>query len=184
MADEYTTLNAGSGGSVMDETGITYPSSPTTRKRPRVVIAGENIDDIAPVSNTAPSSTDRGLVVRPVPDTTGPGEANVVNQQSVTLVPSNVETTVSQYIVPAGKSFYVTSWYFSGDVNAKYFLYINDELQVVMRTTVAQISGDSHFHVIRPSASESQTVKVTVQHAASGIQANFDATIMGYLTSL
>lgn len=39
--DAFTTLNPGVSGDSMDETAVTYGTSPTTRKRPRVVIAGD-----------------------------------------------------------------------------------------------------------------------------------------------
>jgi hypothetical protein len=64
MADDYTVLNSGSGGDSMDEEGVTYVSSPTTRKRPRVVIGGSDAAQLAAVSSSDPASTDYGLVVR------------------------------------------------------------------------------------------------------------------------
>ncbi len=43
MANDQTTLNAGTGGDVMDESGIVYAASPTLRKRVRTVIGDDNI---------------------------------------------------------------------------------------------------------------------------------------------
>ena len=64
MTDTYTILNPGIGGDVMDETEVTYVDPPLSRKRPRVVITGEGLDDIVDTTTSLPSSVDRGLVVR------------------------------------------------------------------------------------------------------------------------
>ena len=64
MADGYTTLNPGIGGDVMDETEVEYGSGPLVRKRPRVVITGEGIDDIVDTTDSIPAGYERGLVVR------------------------------------------------------------------------------------------------------------------------
>jgi len=64
MADAFTVLNPGVGGDVMDETGVSYGSAPLVRKRPRVVLTGEGIDDIVDAKGTLPNNEDIGLVVR------------------------------------------------------------------------------------------------------------------------
>lgn len=64
MSDDYTVLNPGSGGDVMDETAVTYGTAPITRKRPRVVVTGEGLDDIVTAKTTLPDTSDMGLVVR------------------------------------------------------------------------------------------------------------------------
>ena len=64
MTDGYTTLNPGIGGDVMDETEVEYGSGPLVRKRPRVVITGEGIDDIVDTTDSIPAGYERGLVVR------------------------------------------------------------------------------------------------------------------------
>lgn len=66
MSDDYTTLNPGVSGDTMDEEGVTYIDSPTTRKRPRVVVGGSAAEELAKVTNTDPASTDYGLAVRPI----------------------------------------------------------------------------------------------------------------------
>lgn len=43
MANDYITLNPGSGGDSCDESAIAYSGSPTTRKRHRVVVGDDNI---------------------------------------------------------------------------------------------------------------------------------------------
>lgn len=64
MSDNYTILNPGVGGDVMDETGVTYATSPLVRKRPRVVVTGEGIDDIVDTTSLIPSGSERGLVTK------------------------------------------------------------------------------------------------------------------------
>ena len=64
MTDSFTILNPGVGGDVMDETEVTYATAPLTRKRPRVVITGEGLDDIVDTTTSLPSGLERGLVVR------------------------------------------------------------------------------------------------------------------------
>lgn len=64
MTDNYTILNPGSGGDVMDETAVAYAEAPFTRKRPRVVITGEGIDDIVDTATATPTGFERGLITR------------------------------------------------------------------------------------------------------------------------
>ena len=81
MADNYTILNPGVGGDVMDEVGVSgysgVVSRDGTRKRPKVVISGpggysglsgwvNDPDDMADVTTGTPPPNDYGLVVRPV----------------------------------------------------------------------------------------------------------------------
>ena len=66
MAEDYTVLNSGTGGDIMDEEGIAFGSSPLLRKRPRVVIAGSTASELAKVKDAPPSSNDYGLVTRVV----------------------------------------------------------------------------------------------------------------------
>ena len=64
MADAFTVLNPGVGGDVMDETGVSYGSAPLVRKRPRVVLTGEGVDDIVDTTDDLPTGLERGIVVR------------------------------------------------------------------------------------------------------------------------
>lgn len=64
MSDAYTELNPGIGGDIMDETAVTYGVAPLTRKRPRVVITGEGLDDIVDTTNLTPTGLERGLVTK------------------------------------------------------------------------------------------------------------------------
>lgn len=64
MADDYTTLNPGTGGDTMDEEAITYPDAPTSRKRSRIVIAGDDTNKLASVSRHPPEGSHHGLAVQ------------------------------------------------------------------------------------------------------------------------
>jgi len=64
MSDDYTILNPGIGGDVMDETAVSYDAAPLVRKRPRVVVTGEGADDVVTTTGTLPNDGDIGLVVR------------------------------------------------------------------------------------------------------------------------
>lgn len=180
MADDYTQLNAGSGGDVMDETGVTFNSVPNTRKRPRVVIAGENPADLAEVINSAPDGTEFGIIVRNLVGQEHPGSA-FWQWNAATLVPSGYDTSVATYTVPANKRLFVTQWCVCGDVNAKYTFVFQSSVVAAIRTSPADLSSSFAFNVMRPIVNAGQTVVIKVNHGVSGIQANFDATILGYL---
>lgn len=77
MTDAYTILNPGQGGDVMDETEVTYATAPTVRKRPRVVITGEGLDDIVETTTSLPLGVERGLVVREARSGQSPSEDSV-----------------------------------------------------------------------------------------------------------
>ena len=123
MADDYTILNPGVGGDVMDESLVVYPSSPTNRKRPRVVITGEGIDDIVPAQVTNPGGDEFGLVTRPIVPSYPGTEANTFGD--VALVLTSTETTVVTYTVPANKTFYFIGFVVSGNANALFKLYVD-----------------------------------------------------------
>lgn len=72
-SDDYTVLNNTTvpGGDAMDESAITYGSSPTTRKRPRVVLGGDDGSLIAvKPGSTAAQASDPALVVAISPNNT------------------------------------------------------------------------------------------------------------------
>ncbi|MCA1572426.1 MAG: hypothetical protein LC798_19420 [Chloroflexi bacterium] len=91
MADDYTTLNAGTGGDVMDEEGVTFGAAPTTRKRARVEVAGAAVAEIARVTNAAPTGTAYALVTRPIqPRAATPTQTSVAaSVTNVTVLASN-----------------------------------------------------------------------------------------------
>lgn len=180
MSDEFTNLNVGTGGSTMDESGVQYPSGPSIRKRPRIVLAGEGKDEIVRVMARPPQASEPGLVVRSMIAEEHPGVAFWAFSE-VTQVPSDNEVTISAYTVPADKCLYVTGFYISGDVNGKFIIAKNTDRILAMRTSVAKLSEMGVFNVVRPIVAAGETIAIKVIHKADGIRANFEATILGYV---
>lgn len=186
MADGYTQLNVGVGGSIMDEEEVTFSSGPTTRKRPRVVMAGQNPGEIAKVANSTPSSNDYGVVTRNIPSGTQdvsihvPG-TSIVHFGNVTGVTANSETVIATYTVPTSKTLNVTGFIASGDIHARFKLYINGSAIASLRSAVTNPTVIADFQMATSAATQSQVVEVRVTHWASGLNGEFDATILGYL---
>ena len=184
MAD-YTVLNPGVGGDVMDETGVTYASTPYVRKRPNVVIAGLGQTDLVTTPSAAPFGNEVGIINRPI-HSPYPGTP-VSTLSSVTLVPSNTETTVASYLVPSDVAFYFLSFVCSGDVDGLYRLYIYDPVSTTStamlsaRSSVAIPTAQVGFPYSVFNATAGQTVNLKVTHYESGIQGNFEGTIVGYV---
>lgn len=178
MADDYTILNPGAGGDVMDETRVTYPSAPTTRKRPRVVVTGENIDEIIPALNTNPDGTEYGLTTRPIVPNY-PGD-QVVSFNIATLVPSGIETTVVTYTVPSSKTFYFIGLVASGNTNALFKLYSNSTALLGGRSSVANLTLHINYAFSPIQVAEGDTISIKTTHQA-GTTCDFEATILGYL---
>lgn len=181
MADDFTRLNLGAGGDAMDESGVTYASPPTTRKRARVVISGETQEELVVVKNTDCDATDYGLVVRNLPSAMPhPGEP-ITEFGEATLVAYDVETTIVTYTVPTDQIFYVTGFIGSGDINGRFRLYVDGSVIIQGRTTAAELNVQMNTGLVRPWASESQIVSLKVIHSQSGLTPNFDGTILGYV---
>lgn len=100
--------------------------------------------------------------------------------QSATLVPSNTETTVASYTVPTGKTFYFIGFVGSGDVHGVYKLYVDSTAKLGGRSSVAVPTVAVNFPYAVFAALEGETVRVKATHFANSVQANFDATIIGY----
>lgn len=179
MTDAYTELNPGVGGDVMDETEVTYLSSPTTRKRPRVVITGEGIDDIVPTPTTPPVGDEPGLVTRPI-HSPYPGDP-IGSMGSVTLVPSDSETTITSYTIPSGKTFYFLGFIGQGDIHGIFRLYHEGTAKLSGRTSVAVPTVQVAFPYSIFSATAGETIYVKITHSASGLLGGFEATILGYI---
>jgi hypothetical protein len=177
MTDDYTILNPGFGGDVMDETLIVYPTSPTNRKRPRVVLTGEGIDDIVPAQTSPTDGTEFGLVTRPVVPSYPGLEANIFGL--VTLVPSNVETTVVSYAVPVSKTFYFIGLNASGNANALYVLYVDGSSTLAGRTSVANLTLSLNYAYSPIKVSAGDTISIKVTHYAN-TSCDFEGTILGY----
>lgn len=190
MADGFVILNPGLGGEIMDEELVgPFPTPPTTRLRSRVVVAGTGVGDIAPVIGMPPDPDECGLVVRPIfdPNTSIPiGLAGdpVVEYGEITGIGSGSETTVVSFIVPIGKTFNVSGFVASGDVDAQYFLRVDGVLTIVSRTTSANLTTDISFKLSFPIATAGQTVALRAEHDAIAASAEFNGTILGFIKDI
>jgi hypothetical protein len=91
MADDFTPLNAGTGGDNIDEEAIAYGTAPTTRKRQRIVLGGSTATALVAVINSAPVGTEYGLTTRPLPVQCATSSVTSVSASntSVTLLATN-----------------------------------------------------------------------------------------------
>jgi len=177
MSDDYTVLNPGVGGDVMDESLVVYPSAPTNRKRPRVVVTGEGLDDIVASADTNVAGTERGLVTRPVVPNY-PGTPNNTFD-SAAGVSSNVETTVVSYTTGGSEAFYFVGLVSSGNTNALYKLYVDGTPYLAGRTSVANLTLSLSYSFSPIKVGASTTIEIKVLHKA-GVNCDFEATILGY----
>jgi len=177
MADDYTILNPGVGGDVMDETLVVYPSYPTNRKRPRVVITGEGLDDIVPAQVNPTDGSELGLVTRPVIPNYPGTEANSFAMAS--LVPSGIETTVVSYTVPVDKTFYFIGLNASGNANGIFKLYVESDAILAGRNSVANLNVSLNYSYSPIKVASGDTISIKVLHQAS-VSCDFEGTILGY----
>lgn len=178
MSDDFTILNPGVDGDVMDETRVTYASAPTIRKRPRVVITGENLGEIVPALDSAPTGEEFGLVVRPI--MAGYAGDLIHSFNSVTAVSAGSEVSIVTYSVPAGKTFYFIGLSASGNTYGTYKLYIDSDPILAGRTSMANLNLDKTFHQSPVSATATSELSVKVFHYTP-TNCEFEATIFGHL---
>jgi hypothetical protein len=188
MADDFTILNPGKCGDAMDESAISYPNPPKIRKRPRVVIGGENATEIASVTNSAPQTNDYGLVVRPIIDGSDfnvnipieyPGTP-VTAFNITTLVPASTETTITNYTVPTGKTFSFIGFVASGNTNALYKIYVDGNPVLAGRSSIATMTLNLTYSLSPFSVTEGLTINLKVTHQ-TGVACDFEGTILGYI---
>jgi len=178
MSDDYTILNPGVGGDVMDETAVIYPTAPLTRKRPRVVITGEGIDDIVPALDSTPVGSEFGVATRPI--FTGYPGSSVIEYNNATLVPTSSETTIVSYTVPAGKKFYFIGYNACGNTNATYKLYVDGNIYFVSRSSVANLNVEKHYS--HPPFYVNQAITISLKTVHSTVAScDFEGTIIGYI---
>lgn len=178
MSDDFTVLNPGVDGDVMDETRVTYASVPTIRKRPRVVITGENLGEIVPALDVPPTGEEFGLVVRPI--MAGYAGDLTYTFDAITAVSAGTEASIVSYSVPAGKTFYFIGLSASGNTYGTYKLYIDSNPILAGRTSIANLNLDKTFHQSPVSASATSEVSVKVFHYTP-TTCEFEATIFGHL---
>lgn len=178
MADDYTVLNPGEGGDVMDESLVVYPSAPNNRKRPRIVITGEGIDDIVPAQSTNVNGNEFGLITRPVISNYPGNEQNTFDY--VTLVAASIETTITSYTVPTDETFYFIGFNVSGNSNAIFKLYVAGNVVLASRTSVANLTLSMQYSYSPIKVNEGDTIEIKVTHNRINFECDFEATILGY----
>lgn len=177
MSNQFTELNLGSGGSIMDETGVAYGASPVLRRRSRLIITGEGIDDICQVKNTSLDGTEYGLVVRSLPSCP---QNLVLEYNTDNAVVDNSETTLVSYAVPSGSSLYFTGLVCHGDVPAVIRIYVDGNRKLSFRTVSSAPSVSQNFSMPPFVAPDGSTVTLKVIHYISGVTGEFEGTILGY----
>ncbi len=172
-----TELNPGSGGSIMDETGVTYGTAPVLRRRTRLIVAGEGIDDICQVKNTVLDGTEYGLVVRSLPAVPA---NSVLEFDTNNAVVDNSETTLVTYTVPASTTFYFTGLVTQGDVPAVFRIYVDSACKLSFRTTSSNPAISQSFSLPPFSAAAASVITLKVTHFISGVTGEFEGTLLGY----
>lgn len=178
MTDNYTVLNPGFDGDVMDETSVVYGAAPLVRKRPRVVITGENLGEIVPALNSNPDGSEFGLVTRPI--LSGYPGTSVTVFNTTTLVPTSTETTVVDYIVPSSVTFYFIGLVSSGNANAMFKLYVDGNPVLAGRTSVANLNLNMTYSYAIFTVATGSTISLKVKHEAP-VGCDFEGTILGYI---
>jgi len=185
----FTELNSGSGGSIMDETKIIYPIGPGStelRHRARIVIGGENLEQLASITDQNPEGCEYALITRAIP---------YVNNiypifNSVSDVVLN-NTNILTYTVTTGKTFNLTGFSVSGDLPVRYKLTIQDysleKTYFTYRTNASNLNGMVNFNIPIGNILEGYVVRIigTLISAYNGSPpaANYEATILGFETA-
>lgn len=157
-------LSPGVGGAVINTEGF---EDGTQMPRSKIVTGGFGTDG-------GDVGQDNPLYTAVVPGGIVSNTYNVV-----TLVSANIETTVASYTVPSG-SFQCVGFSAQGDVGTSYYrLYIDGSAQLSARSSVAFPSASASFQAATPAVAAGETIRLSVVHYASGIQGNFDGTILG-----
>jgi len=178
MSDNYTVLNKGCGGDAIDEEGVSFPTAPTTRKRSRVVIGGSDKDELARVTNAELDGSEYGLVTRSITQRY-PG-TSVISYNEVTLVTSNSETTVVSYTVPVSNEFNFLGVSVTGDIPARYRIFVAAAPMFAGRTTVATPNYMIEYSQAPFVVAAGTTIYLKATHYFSGLNGNFEGTIIGY----
>lgn len=132
MSDDYTRLNPGAGGDLMDEEGVDYGSE--IRKRPRVVIGGKLPAELITPINANPAGTEWALPVRQVGSiasvTLGAGSAAIG-----TVTALEAPATVISATGAGGAALTLT---LPGETGKFHYIY---SLHLVMYSTAARTGG-------------------------------------------
>jgi hypothetical protein len=187
MANDYTILNIGTGGDAMDEEGVSYGSSPTTRKRARVQICGSGQTEVGRVIDSDPDGTEYGVVTRNVPSgtqnvlSTTPG-TQICSFDQVEDIAEDTPTDVVTYTVPGGKTFHLAGIVVGGNGDANFSIYLGATQVALLRNTTAALTQQLHFDKINPTSAAGSVVRVEVVHTNEGITCNFESTLLGWIS--
>lgn len=181
MMNKFTELNPGEGGSIMDETGIVYSISgePTDRRRSRIILAGENIDDITQIKNNQITGDEYGIITRNIPACPS---GSIVVYDTVSLVVADLLTVVATYTVPAINTFYFIGFSGTGDLPAVYRIYIDGMPQFSLRTTASSPNVNMIFDSPPFKVDANAIITLEVIHYTTGINGDFEGSILGFIT--
>lgn len=192
--NNFTQLNVGEQGSIMDETAVDYgdlapianpyplaSGSPVYRRRSRIVLAGQGVYEICNVSNANIVGNEYGVAIRPIVR----AYSNPINEfNNATGVSPNTPTTVVSYTVPASNIFSFQGMKVSGDLPSKFTLKVNSTEYYTLRTTSATLDGMIYFNTPVFEINAGDTVLIEVLYYNNNvITCDFEATIIGFNTS-
>ena len=179
--NKFTELNPGEGGSIMDETGIVYSilGEPVDRRRSRIILSGENIDDISQIINTQVTGNEYGLVTRNI---IACPAGSIVVYDTVSLVAADLLTVVATYTVPSLSTFYFRGFAGTGDLPAIYRIYVDGLPQFVLRTTASSPNANMVFDSSPLKVDGDSIITLEVIHYTTGINGDFEGSILGFTT--
>jgi len=177
--NQFTELNLGSGGSKMDESGLTSPEVGVGEvRRSRILISGDSAyGEISRVLNSSIAGNEYGLVVRNINDAPS---GSVITADSASVDGDGIEDTVVTYTVPGSKVFMLTGFTATGDLPGKYTIYQGATAIMSLRTTSSFPNLTHSFNIPPLKATAAQTITIKVQNFVTGVTGNYDATILGY----
>jgi hypothetical protein len=192
--NNFTQLNVGEQGSIMDETAVDYgdvspivnpyplaSGSPVFRRRSRIVLAGQGLYEICNVSNDNLDGNEYGVAVRPIIR----AYANPINEfDNANGIAPNTLTTVVSYEVPSSKVFSFMGCKVSGDVGAKFTVFVDASKVYTLRTTNANLDGIIYFNtpVFEVNAGSVILIQV-VYYNNNATTCDFEGTIIGFNTT-
>lgn len=178
--NKFTELNVGGGGSVMDESGIVYsvPGEPTDRRRSRIVISGENLNDITEIKNSQITGVEYGLVTRNIPFC--PTDSQII-YNTVSSVAASTLTVITTYTVPAGDTLFFRGFSGTGNVPAIYRIYVNGTAKLSLRTTSAFPNASLLYDSPVMQVAAASIITLEAIHYSTGVSADFEGSIIGFL---
>ncbi len=193
--NNFTQLNVGEQGSIMDETAVDYgdiapianpyplaSGSPVYRRRSRIVLAGQGTSEICNVTNSNLAGYEYGITVKPI----ARAYANPINYfDEATGVSPNTPTTVATYTVPSSTIFSFQGFKVSGDLNAKFTLIVDGSDTYTIRTTNANLDGLMYFNtpIFELNSGSFITIQV-VYYNNNVVTCDFEGTIIGFNTAV